>query len=260
MLQRIKRYLPQEDALYSVTEQEKLTLLQFPTDIRKNCANYSAHYRTSAQYTDWFQKTVRVKRDQNMFPDGSPLNKRKKLFCGFMSFVVGLNLMKIYFQRVSEIRKAQNFKEFYSRHFSGKFSPYVAAAFVGTPVTPNHLTALMVPSGIVGGIMLSFGTPLGFTIGSLLFVLLNILDAADGELARYTEQTSEFGDYLDRVAHYMTNVIMGLGLALLADWSHIIDSINVFGKFCHYRGRCNRGFIGDMRFARVHRQRKYPQV
>lgn len=132
--------------------------------------------------------------------------------------------MKIYFQRVSEIRKAQNFKEFYSRHFSGKFSPYVAAAFVGTPVTPNHLTALMVPSGIVGGIMLSFGTPLGFTIGSLLFVLLNILDAADGELARYTEQTSEFGDYLDRVAHYMTNtaLIMGLGIGLYLQTGHVL--------------------------------------
>ena len=121
-----------------------------------------------------------------------------------------------YSQRVREIYAAQNFKEFYSRIFSGKISPIVAAACVGTRITPNHLTILMIPTGVVGGIVLGLGTPLGFFYGGLLFVLLNILDAADGELARYTGQTSDFGDYLDRVAHYTTNtaIVMGLGLGL----------------------------------------------
>ena len=42
-------------------------------------ANYSAHYRTAAQYIDWFtEHGFSVKRHQNMFPDGSPLNKRKE--------------------------------------------------------------------------------------------------------------------------------------------------------------------------------------
>lgn len=128
-----------------------------------------------------------------------------------------------YWRRVREIYRAQNFKEFYSRMFSGKVSPFIAAACCGTAITPNHLTVLMIPTGIAGGVAMSFGTPLAFLIGGLLFVLLNIIDAADGELARYTGQTSDFGDYLDRVAHYMTNtaLFVGLGVGLFRQTDHI---------------------------------------
>ena len=130
--------------------------------------------------------------------------------------------MPSYLNRVREIYAAQKFKEFHSRIFSGKLSPFVAAACVGTGITPNHITALMIPTGITGGIALSLGTPWGFLAGGLLFVLVNILDAADGELARYTKQTSGFGDYLDRVAHYMTNtaIVMGLGMGLYVETGH----------------------------------------
>lgn len=42
-------------------------------------ANYSAHYRTASQYIDWFaEQGFSVQRHQDMFPDGSPLNKRKE--------------------------------------------------------------------------------------------------------------------------------------------------------------------------------------
>src|SRR5690606_34256960 len=128
-----------------------------------------------------------------------------------------------YWRRVREIYAAQNFKEFYSRTFSGKISPFIAAACCGTPITPNHLTVLMTPTGILGGIAMSMGTAPGFLVGGLLFVLLNIIDAADGELARYTGQTSDFGDYLDRVAHYMTNtaLVVGMGVGLFNQTGHL---------------------------------------
>jgi phosphatidylglycerophosphate synthase len=127
-------------------------------------------------------------------------------------------MKKSYFIRVKEIYAVQDFKEFYSRIFSGKISPLIAAVCCGTFITPNHLTLLMIPVGIAGGISLSLGSEIGFITGGLLFVFLNILDAADGELARYTNQTSDFGDYLDRIAHYMTNcaLIIGFGFGLYA--------------------------------------------
>lgn len=147
--------------------------------------------------------------------------------------------MILYFKRVCEIYAAQNFKELYSRVFSGKFSPFIAAACVGTVVTPNHLTALMIPTGVVGGVALGFGTPWSFLAGGLLFVLVNILDAADGELARYTNQTSDFGDYLDRVAHYMTNsaLVIGLGMGVYAESG---SSYLIFLMFM-----ANSAIIGD---------------
>tara|TARA_B100000212_G_C27379931_1_gene536543 strand:- start:729 stop:1472 length:744 start_codon:yes stop_codon:yes gene_type:complete len=111
-----------------------------------------------------------------------------------------------------KIKAEQNFKEFYSRYFTGIFSPYLAAVFVGTRITPNQLTLAMIPCGIIGTILMISGNSLLALLGSLCYIFLNVLDASDGELARYTNQTSVFGDYLDRVAHYITNSAFMLGL------------------------------------------------
>tara|TARA_B100001094_G_C18028871_1_gene719023 strand:- start:21 stop:764 length:744 start_codon:yes stop_codon:yes gene_type:complete len=113
-----------------------------------------------------------------------------------------------------KIKAKQNFKEFYSHYFTGIFSPYLAAVFVGTRITPNQLTLAMIPCGIIGTIMLISGNTLVALFGALCYVFLNILDASDGELARFTNQTSVFGDYLDRVAHYITNSTFMLGLGI----------------------------------------------
>ena len=119
-------------------------------------------------------------------------------------------------ENVNAIRQAQAFKEPYSKFFSGKFSIYIAAASVKSPITPNMLTLAMGASGVLGGLLLSLGTVYGLLLGGILFVFLNILDAADGELARFTNRVSNFGDYLDRVAHYLTNsaAFIGLGIGL----------------------------------------------
>ena len=124
--------------------------------------------------------------------------------------------MKNFFQVASQIKKNTNFSEFYSKYFSGIFSPYLAAACVGTRITANHLTILMIPCGIIGSLLIMSTNPLFCLYGSLCYVLLNILDAADGQLARYIKKPSAFGDYLDRVAHYITNsaFVLAVGLYL----------------------------------------------
>jgi phosphatidylglycerophosphate synthase len=144
-----------------------------------------------------------------------------------------------YLDIVRSIKSAQKFQEFYSQVFSGKISPYIAAAFVGTNVTPNHLTIAMIPVGLAGGIMMASGNLLISLFGSLCFVLLNILDAADGELARYISKTSAYGDYLDRVAHYLTNsaLVMGVGIFLF----HQFDDV----RFLYLMFFCEIAIFGD---------------
>lgn len=146
--------------------------------------------------------------------------------------------MNNYLKNVKSIQHVQNFQEFYSKIFSGRISPYVAAIFVNTKITPNHLTLTMIPLGIFGGLMMTLGHEWIAFIGSLCFVLLNILDAADGELARFIKRTSAYGDYLDRVAHYLTNsaFVIGLGLFLFHQFEDVrflyllfICEIAVFG-------------------------------
>lgn len=138
-----------------------------------------------------------------------------------MNFRVS-QMSSAYMQRVREISAAQNFKEFYSRYFSGWISPFMTAWCVDTRITPNHLTLMMIPVGLTGSIICLVGTNTAYLLGGLCLVMLNILDAADGELARYTNRTSDFGDYLDRNAHYATNgaALTGLGIGLFFQTGH----------------------------------------
>ena len=137
------------------------------------------------------------------------------------------------------IRQNTDFKELYSRYFSGIFSPYLAALCVGTKITPNFLTILMIPFGILGSLLIISTEPLMCIFGSICFVLLNILDAADGQLARYINKSSAFGDYLDRVAHYITNsaFVLAIGIYLF----FITD--NVFYLYVMFF--CELCIVGD---------------
>lgn len=128
-----------------------------------------------------------------------------------------------YWNRVSEIRIAQNFKEFYSRFFSGYMSIYLTAALSYTKITPNMVTFTMFFWGILGGLLFSIGDPIYYLLGSLSLMMLNVADAADGELARYTGAVSNGGDYLDRVAHYVTNAaaIIGMGVGLYLQYGEL---------------------------------------
>lgn len=126
-----------------------------------------------------------------------------------------------YWNRVKEIRDSQNFQEFYSHNFSRYFSVYITAAVSYTKVTPNQITLSMILCGVIGGFLFSLGATEYYLFGGLFFILLNIADASDGELARFTGKVTTGGDYLDRVAHYVTNSLafLGIGVGLFFQYS-----------------------------------------
>ena len=132
--------------------------------------------------------------------------------------------MSNFIKTAKTIKINTNFNEIYSKYFSGIFSPYIAAMCVGTRITPNMLTILMIPFGIFGALMIISTNPILCIFGSICFVILNILDAADGQLARYLNKPSAFGDYLDRVAHYITNsaFVLSVGLYLFFSTDNIL--------------------------------------
>jgi phosphatidylglycerophosphate synthase len=61
-------------------------------------------------------------------------------------------------------------------------------------------------------------------VGVVLLIQLQILlDCSDGELARWREQYSPAGIYLDRFGHYLTETLLPIGLGIRADggWDSI---------------------------------------
>ncbi len=87
-----------------------------------------------------------------------------------------------------------------------------------TPVHPNHLTALSLACGLASGALFAFAGAGAAGWAALVFMLAVFIAHTDGELARLTAKTSEFGhrlDYIVGAANY-TALFIGIGAGLYA--------------------------------------------
>jgi phosphatidylglycerophosphate synthase len=85
-------------------------------------------------------------------------------------------------------------------------------------VGPNHLTTLRLGVGLAAAAAFLPGTYLWSNIAALLMVLSNILDHADGELARLSGKSSRFGHLYDLASDALVTVLLfmaiGIGIAV----------------------------------------------
>ncbi|MFR9800060.1 CDP-alcohol phosphatidyltransferase family protein [Streptomyces sp. MS06] len=104
----------------------------------------------------------------------------------------------------------------YMREVSLRVDRYL----VNTSVTPNQLTYLMTVCGVLAAPALLVPGIAGAVLGVLMVQLYLLLDCVDGEIARWKQQYSLGGVYLDRVGAYLTDaaVLVGLGLRAADVW------------------------------------------
>lgn len=81
-----------------------------------------------------------------------------------------------------------------------------------TAVTPNHLTTLRLITGMVACWEILQNTPFHINIGGFLFALSAFIDHTDGELARLTGKTSQFGHLYDLISDF--GILIGLYLSI----------------------------------------------
>jgi phosphatidylglycerophosphate synthase len=115
-----------------------------------------------------------------------------------------------------------------------RLSIYVTWLMTKTSVTPNQLTWVMTVAGILGGVVLALPGVWAAVGAALLVQVYLLLDCSDGELARWTGQTSLVGVYLDRVGAYFTEaaILVGLGWrasAVLPDWYTVLGVAAALG-------------------------------
>ena len=79
-------------------------------------------------------------------------------------------------------------------------------------ITPNQLTVVGGSIGVVGALLLAIPSQLALVVGSLILLLWTVLDALDGEIARFTGKSSITGAFLDNV---FDHVILALIFASL---------------------------------------------
>lgn len=75
-----------------------------------------------------------------------------------------------------------------------------------TPITPNQVTIVSILSGIVAAIFYLKGTANAFVVAGLLVTLKDILDSADGQLARAKQRQSRIGRFLDSIGDFIVDV------------------------------------------------------
>ncbi|MGA1977476.1 MAG: CDP-alcohol phosphatidyltransferase family protein [Bacteroidales bacterium] len=83
-----------------------------------------------------------------------------------------------------------------------------------TRITPNHLTFAAIIMGITGGFFYSFGTDRSCIIGALFYMMFNILDCSDGQLARLKGNGKPIGRIIDGIADLIAAVAIYTGIAV----------------------------------------------
>jgi hypothetical protein len=104
-----------------------------------------------------------------------------------------------------------------------RLSPYVTRVLIATSLTPNGVTWLMIASGLLAAVSLTFPGVLG-ALGAFVLIQAQLLfDCCDGEVARWWRRFSPRGVYLDGIGHYSTEAALAAALGIRADggWGSI---------------------------------------
>ena len=108
---------------------------------------------------------------------------------------------------INDIKLKNKPKEFWTKYFSSIFAPPISVALIKLRLHPNIITLCMLPTSFLS---LYFSVciiskELNLFLISLMGILTNIIDYADGIVARQSNKVSNYGKYLDRICHYVAN-------------------------------------------------------
>jgi len=108
-------------------------------------------------------------------------------------------------------------EEFFDLTFYRPLAFLLVKVIYNTNITPNQITIGAIIFSIIGGIIYSSGTEWALTIGALFFLTYNVLDCADGQLARLKKNGTSLGRIIDGFADYiagtMAYLAIGFGFA-----------------------------------------------
>ncbi len=88
----------------------------------------------------------------------------------------------------------------------------ITFAVFPTRITPNHLTILAIALGLAGGVFVAVPAT-QYSLAAVCFYLKDLLDSADGQLARAKQLFSRRGRFLDSIGDFVVNVSLFTGIS-----------------------------------------------
>ena len=112
----------------------------------------------------------------------------------------------------------------YAKYIVRPISIWFTWLFVRTPLNANQVTIIQEVFGVLGAVSFAYGR---FVLGAVLLQIGFILDNCDGEVARWKNQQSESGKFLDLIGHMIVIpfYFFGLGLGLYFELGKLITLI-----------------------------------
>ena len=118
----------------------------------------------------------------------------------------------------AEIRERATAEHWTAALIWRRYSSHVAALAIRLGMSADAVTALVIAAGLAAAASLLLGSVWGAVLALFFAHAQMVLDAADGEVARWRRTASARGVFLDHLAHSVTEAAMpaclGVGLAL----------------------------------------------
>src|SRR3954469_25341312 len=114
------------------------------------------------------------------------------------------------------IRGRRNAEHWTGDLYMRRISPYLTRVLLRAGLSANAVTALMIVTGSASGFALLIPGLWGAVLAVLLTQLQMLLDASDGEVARWRGTSSPLGIFLDRVGHYLAESLIPIALGVRA--------------------------------------------
>lgn len=108
--------------------------------------------------------------------------------------------------------------------FHRRLSPYVTRWFIKLHFSANAVTVVMILIGWVAAAAVMVPGIVAALAAAVLGQLQMFIDCTDGEVARWNDQRSPKGIFLDKIAHYTTEAFIALALGVRAAGDFSVDS------------------------------------
>ncbi len=121
-----------------------------------------------------------------------------------------MNLLTEYKKTLKLLEVEEIFDLFFYRPLAFAFVKLI----YNTNITPNQLTIVSLIFGLLGGASYVLGTYSAYIAGAILYLLYNIFDCSDGQLARLKNSGTPLGRIFDGFVDYVVSIALYFGIGL----------------------------------------------
>lgn len=114
------------------------------------------------------------------------------------------------------VRGRRNSEHWVADVYLRRLSPYLTRLLLPTGISANAVTWLMIATGASAGLALLIPGLVGALLALLLAQLQMLWDCCDGEVARWRQQFSPAGVFLDKIGHYTAEAVIPVCLGVRA--------------------------------------------